>query len=108
MGRGSPQVMTVHVETSEVQGNVLYAYGLNFPRAVHSLLKIRDVGAARAVLVEWMRQVTFGRRPDALNDAPHVNLAFTYAGLAGLGVPDRLLLDFPKDFRQGARARSYE
>jgi Dyp-type peroxidase family len=100
--------MTVHVEMSEVQGNVLYAYGLTFPHAVHTLLAIRDVGAARSVLTGWMRQVTFGRRPSELNRAPHVNLAFTYAGLSALEVPAHLLLEFPEDFRDGAAQRSYE
>lgn len=99
--------MSVHVETSEIQGNVLYAYGLTFPRALHTLLAIRDARQAQVALADWMRHVTFGRRPGPLNRAPHVNLAFTYDGLAALGVPERLLLEFPDDFREGAPARSH-
>jgi Dyp-type peroxidase family len=64
------------------------------------------------VLAGWLRHVTFGRRPAQLPDGdatrPHVNLAFTYAGLAALELGERLLYEFPREFRDGAWERSRE
>jgi Dyp-type peroxidase family len=112
------------IETAEIQGNVLYAYGDRFPFARYVLLRVTHRAQARAILRGWINEITFGRRPwdasahgesadgrDApppptVRDRPHVNLAFTFAGLHALGVPDEFLYAFPKDFRDGARARS--
>lgn len=113
------------VEAGEVQGNVLYAYGVDFRYARYVLLRITDRAGARARLRDWLRQVTFGGRPrkpppfapydpddetafvpEALRNQPHLNIAFTFTGLEALGVPADLLYAFPKDFRDGARLRS--
>jgi len=100
------------IELGHVQGNVLHAYGTKFPAARYAHLKIEEGAAepARAVLAGWTRHVSFGRRPDWLPEEealrPHVNLAFTFAGLAALGVPRDMLHGFPEEFRQGARVRS--
>lgn len=97
------------IELGEVQGNVLHAYGIRFPAARYVHLRVADgaTADARAVLAGWARQVTFGRRPDSLPAAdPHVNLAFTYAGLEALEVRDDVLHAFPEEFRHGARRRS--
>jgi Dyp-type peroxidase family len=98
--------MTVYVEQHEVQGNVLYAYGIRFPNAEHALLRIEKPGEARAAVASWIQRVTFGRRPAALDESPHVNIAFTYSGLKQLGVPGDVLYAFPADFQEGARERS--
>lgn len=96
------------IELGEVQGNVLHAYGTDFPVARYVHLRVE--GDARAVLAHWMPQISFGRRPKGLPAAeklrPHVNVAFTYAGVEALDVDRSLLHAFPEDFRQGARARS--
>jgi Dyp-type peroxidase family len=98
------------IEDAEVQGNVLYAYGTRFPAARYVHLEVVDADRARAVLASWARRVTFGRRPRALPDVdagrPHVNLAFTYAGLKALGVHKDVLYAFPEEFRAGAWERS--
>jgi Dyp-type peroxidase family len=97
--------MAAPIELDEVQGNVLHAYGTAFPAARYVHLQVRDGAAARSVLAGWTEQATFGRRAE---DAPatHVNVAFTLAGLAALGVPEQLLGAFPENFRAGARERS--
>jgi Dyp-type peroxidase family len=96
------------IELGEVQGNVLHAYGTDFPFAHYVHLEVK--GDARAVLARWLPHVSFGRRPQWLprEEAlrPHLNLAFTYGGLDALGVQTDMLHEFPEDFRQGARARS--
>jgi Dyp-type peroxidase family len=96
------------IELGEVQGNVLHAYGTDFPFARYVHLEVK--GDARGVLARWLPHVSFGRRPQwlAREEAlrPHVNLAFTYGGLEALRVQPDMLHAFPEDFRQGARARS--
>lgn len=110
------------IERSEVQGNVLYAYGDAFPYARYVLLGVENQAAARAKIGGWLDQVTFGQRPrngeradgesgspglpPALLGRPHLNIAFTFSGLKRLGVPDDLLYAFPKEFVEGARARA--
>ena len=37
---------------------------------------------------------------------PRLHVAFTYAGLAALGVPDDMLASFPDEFREGMAARA--
>jgi Dyp-type peroxidase family len=92
------------IELGEVQGNVLHAYGTEFPAARYAHLQVADVDRARAVLADWARQVTFGRRQDS---PTLVNLALTYAGLQALGTRDDALHAFPDEFRAGARQRSH-
>ena len=112
------------IEFSETQGNVLYAYGDRFPCARYILLRVEHVSGARERLRGWFEHITFGRRPWETSDAgatnggvlpstsqqaferPHVNVAFTYAGLSTLGVPDEFLYAYPHEFQQGARARA--
>ncbi len=101
------------VELSEVQGNVLHAYGADFPCARFVRLRLASqarAGEAATVVAGWLRQVSFGRRPKGLPErdrlTPHLNLAFTAGGLTALGVPTTLLHEFPPEFRAGAKARA--
>ncbi len=112
------------IETGEVQGNVLYAYGDCFPFARYVLLRITHPASARTVIRGWVNETTFGRRPwddaasrglnggtagtvpRAARDRPHVNLGFTFEGLQALGVADQILYAFPQDFREGAHTRA--
>ena len=113
------------IETDEVQGNVLYAYGDVFAHAKYLLFEITNRTDAKRFLRDCVEKVTFGKRPwtvtprhdpngqadaaDVPSDVrrvPHLNLAFTFSGLRKLGVPDDFLYAFPKEFRDGARKRS--
>jgi Dyp-type peroxidase family len=115
------------IETGEVQGNVLYAYGEKFSHAKYVLFEITNRADAKRFLGDCIEQVTFGRRPwtatpegdlngaagagdipSDLGQLPHLNLAFTFSGLRKLGVPEEFLYAFPKEFREGASARSVE
>ena len=112
------------IETAEIQGNVLYAYGDDFRYARYVLLRITHRAEATAVLRRWLEHISFGRRPwdrstavpslsnggppppASAIDRPHVNVALTFRGLKALGVPDDILYAFPVEFREGALARS--
>ena len=100
------------VETGEIQGNVLYAYGARFRYARYILLAITDPAAARVTLRRWFGIVTFGRRPtektkeggtpgQADPPKPHVNVAFTFAGLETLGGPVHSARPFPARVPRG-------
>jgi Dyp-type peroxidase family len=92
------------IRRQDVQGNVLRAYGVGFPRATYLLLRVqpgREAGA-RALLDRWRRRVSFdGERADRA----HLNLAFTFHGLQALRAPVEGL---PRDFCEGAAARSQD
>jgi deferrochelatase/peroxidase EfeB len=101
--------VTQVVEIDEVQGNVLSAYGPRFRFARYLRLTFDrstpGVEAARWLLRRWNPRVTFGR-PSRDAAGPHLNVAFSYSALRGLGLPPSLLSAFPADFRVGARARA--
>jgi deferrochelatase/peroxidase EfeB len=87
------------VEAGDVQGLVRFSYK-RLTTGRFDLLRIRDAAAARA----WLRSVTVttaevlpkDRQPDTA-----VNVAFTAAGLAALGVPAPVIVGFSHEFRTG-------
>ena len=98
--------MTGRVELDEVQGNVLHAYGGDFPHAEYVRFSVASAQGACALLRRWTRRVSFGRRPKGTKRPPHLNVALTFGGLRALGVPADVLAAFPKEFCEGAHARA--
>ena len=98
------------VDMADVQGNILRGYRKTFVR--HLVLTINNRDAARA----WLSDATSGddvRSPQITTAEPWdeeppscVNIGFTHAGLAALGVPDASLRSFPHEFAQGMAARA--
>jgi Dyp-type peroxidase family len=93
------------IETEEVQGNVLYAYGAKFRYARYVLLEFKDRAQALAVLAAWQPKITFGGPRAPADPRGHVNVAFTHEGLKLIS-DSGLVNSFPIEFRQGARERS--
>jgi len=94
--------MTETLDLASIQGFVVRGYRL--PAAGYLFLRVDDPARARALIAETT--------PEVLTAAPWeskpesgVNVAFTYAGLAALGVPGTSLAGFPEDFRAGMAAR---
>jgi deferrochelatase/peroxidase EfeB len=84
------------VEFADVQGLVSYSYHC-LKEASYFVLQIVDPTAARAWLAKQeFTPVVAGNKPDTA-----VQVAFTYPGLAELGVPREILCGFPTDFRSG-------
>ncbi len=103
--------MSVELELPEIQGNILCAYGLPLTRYCH--FRFDDTRDGRAFVAAVTPEVTTAedRRPDGgswSEDKPEstVNLAFTFTGLAALGLGAPALAGFPTDFRMGMRARA--
>ncbi len=91
------------LDLADVQGMVLRGYRL--PVASYTFLRITDPAAAR----QWVGDL-FGHVTTAApwNDKPAstVNVAFTAAGLAAIGLPADALAGFPEAFRQGMASRA--
>ncbi len=97
----------------EVQGNILRAYGARYRVVRHLVLTVDDPSAARLALglmVDGDRStpdVTSAERPP--REAGYrwcLNIGFTFAGLAAVGVPASSLGTFPPEFTQGMAARA--
>lgn len=115
--------MTNILDLSDIQGNILQAYGRQgFPAGRCILLNVNRQRAqqARAVLDQLRRQVTTAElwessrtrnlkghykvtvaKPDVA-----LNLAFTFNGLLALGVPVRTLRGMPEEFQEGMLKRA--
>lgn len=92
------------LDLSDIQGNVLRGY--THPAAAYLFLRIVDVPAARALMRRMLPQVaTAAPWRDGPPDTA-MNVAFTFAGLRALGLPDAVLGSFPEAFRDGMAARA--
>ncbi len=92
------------LELADIQGNVLRPYG--FRHVAFVFLRIDDPGAGRAWLAERTEEVTSAAPWQEGKPMTTLNIRFTYAGLAALGVPQRVLASFPDDFRDGMARRA--
>jgi len=85
----------------DIQGLVLFAYAAQ-PCAAYLHLAIPEGGGARAC--SWIRgmepRVTCAHKPEA-SGGERLNVAFTWEGLAHLGLTERELGLFPREFRHG-------
>ena len=91
------------LDLAHIQGFVVRGYRLPF--AGYLFLRIVDVERAGGWLAEITEEVQsaaeWSQKPES-----GVNLAFTFSGLATLGLPDATLAGFPEEFRQGMAARA--
>jgi deferrochelatase/peroxidase EfeB len=88
---------TSAVDYSDIQGLVRFGYG-KLTEAAFLLLRIRDVGAARA----WIKSAPISTAME-LSQTPRSALqaAFTCEGLRALGTPDAALAGFSAEFLTG-------
>jgi len=91
------------LNAADIQGFAMRGY--TFPVARFVLMEIANGEGGRALLLRILDQVTTAERWDVKPDST-LNLAFTYAGLVRLGLPDAALLSFPVEFVQGMKARA--
>jgi Dyp-type peroxidase family len=93
----------IALDLPRIQGFVVRGYRL--PYAGYLFLEIQNVARAAAWIAEITEQVltaaTWEGKPDS-----GVNVAFSFAGLRALGLPDAGLAGFPEEFRQGMAARA--
>lgn len=92
-------VDTAGIDHADVQGNVLCAYGSSYHCTSYLFVHVADASRGRAWLRGLVEHVTSDQR-DATLEAT-LNIALTYAGLAGLGVSPELLQTFSGELRSG-------
>ena len=91
------------LDAADIQGFAMRGY--TFPVARYVLMEIAGAKAGQALLLRILEQITTAERWDVKPDST-LNVAFTYAGLVKLGLPDATLLSFPVEFVQGMKARA--
>jgi Dyp-type peroxidase family len=92
------------LDVTDIQGFAMRGY--NFPYARFLFLKFLEPGKGRQCLGRLVQHVTTGERWGEVKPKTTVNIAFTYKGLAALGLPEASLLSFPVEFVQGMKARA--
>jgi Dyp-type peroxidase family len=91
------------IDLADIQGNVLRGYTM--PGAAYLFLRIVDPGRASALMRRMLPQVATAE-PWRAPPATAMNVAFTFAGLSALGLPDAVLESVPAVFREGMAARA--
>jgi len=94
------------VDRSDIQGNVLRAYGSTYPCTAYVFVGISDVVSGRAWLDETTDLVSTDEEWRGQKPTSHRNVAVTCAGLRALGVPENVIATFSDEFLQGMAARS--
>ncbi|HEX2296050.1 MAG TPA: peroxidase [Actinomycetota bacterium] len=93
------------LDRGNIQGFVLRGYGM--PYASYLFVRFDDPDSGR----RWLSDVTddvITAAPWSVKPQSGINLAFTFSGLAALGVPSSSLGGFPQEFRDGMAARAAE
>jgi Dyp-type peroxidase family len=108
--------MTKQLDLSDIQGNIIRAYGGSFPKARYFFLQIDDAKAGRDFIVKLYPKITTAVRWDSREDYPGpivqskpkvaINLAFSFWGLVQLELPTRTLAGLPAEFIQGMASRA--
>lgn len=91
------------IDFRDIQG-LVRGYGRSLPEGKFLLLTICSADKFRDCLRQ-LPLTSMESWPDDQAPAAVTNIAFSYAGLAALGLPTRLLGSFPEDFRQGMKRR---
>lgn len=96
-------------ERSDIQGNILRAYGFRYAR--YSILRVDNPAGARLLLTNLLAQnyILSAALWDLQKDAKPtsaINVSFTYSGLAAMGVSSEKLATFPREFAEGMAARA--
>jgi Dyp-type peroxidase family len=94
------------LDLTDIQGDVLRAYGNAYECTSYVFARIDDAAAGRAWLAGLAGGVTSAAPWSGAKPPCHTNVALTYAGLRALGLPDRLLDTFSAEFRAGMAQRA--
>jgi Dyp-type peroxidase family len=102
--------MKIKLDLHDIQGNIVFGYGRwGYPVSRYLLFNFRNGKKARAFVSAMVPLVTssapLDKQAGGTPPPATTNLAFTYAGLRELGLPDDSLRSFPEDFRMGMEAR---
>ena len=104
--------MTKQLQLTDIQGNIVQAYGrASFIFARYLFLKISDGNKGRCFVDKVLPKITsakmWERDAQGAFQRPEVttNMAFSFKGLQALQLPMASLQEFPKEFIMGMKAR---
>ena len=92
------------IDLADIQGDVLRGY--TYPCAVYLWLRIDDVERSRALMRRMLPQVHTAEPWQEGPPPTAMHIAFTFTGLAALGLDPELLESFPVEFREGMASRA--
>ncbi len=88
------------LELEDIQAIIATGYTQS-PAACFGLLAVEDPAAAR----QWLKGIASEITPATKKDTPlALNISFTYAGLAKLGLDDKTLEGFLVEYQEGMTA----
>jgi Dyp-type peroxidase family len=90
----------VELERKDIQGMLVSSYKY-LPCSAYLLLRVTDAGAARSWISELLPEITVSEKKQ---ENLAINVAFTYTGLHGLGLPQDGLDSFSFPFQEGMAA----
>lgn len=99
--------MTQNLDLTDIQGNIVKAYGaFGFFKARYLFLRVDNGDQGRNFVARISAKVTSAERWTK-SSAPLVttNIAFTFSGLQALELPTASLMGFPEDFVMGMSKR---
>ncbi|MEA2427595.1 MAG: hypothetical protein QOF37_1223 [Thermoleophilaceae bacterium] len=101
------QAQAQALDLSDIQGDILRAYGNAYERTSYLFATLPDPERGRA----WLGGIADRVRnaepwPDGVKPETAVNVALTHAGLRALGLPQAHLDSFSKEFRDGMAGRA--
>ncbi|HKE78605.1 MAG TPA: Dyp-type peroxidase [Solirubrobacteraceae bacterium] len=94
------------IEVADLQGGIVRGYGSRFRVARHLFARVRDPGAARALLAGLADPVTTEEEWDSDRPSTTLNVALSFRALTALEIPDTMLDRFPDEFRCGMEHRA--
>ena len=100
----------ITLDLEDIQGNILKGYAM--PVARYTFMQINDAAAGREFVGNLAEHVTTGQLWPEGSDGRRIkpsstlNVAFTHAGLAAVGVPSRTLDGFSTAFKEGMLRRA--
>ncbi|GAO38097.1 hypothetical protein SCH01S_03_00720 [Sphingomonas changbaiensis NBRC 104936] len=102
--------LTLSSARKNIQGGILESFGNSDAPPNHGcllLLRTTDRDKVRGLLEELKPELcSADAQGSAKPDGIFVNLGLTRRGLENLGIPDRVLSQFPKEFREGMEKRA--
>ncbi len=100
--------MPAPIDLADIQGDILRAYGNRFDRTSYVFVSVGDAAHGRTWLSGLVDRVTTAVAWSGAGPEATLNVAFTHAGLAALGVGPETVASFSSEFRDGMAGRAAE
>jgi Dyp-type peroxidase family len=96
----------MQLELDDIQATVLRNRPMPYA-GQYIFMRIRDAEQTRTLLGRLIAHITPSGDWQQPEDSAWINIVFTYAGLQKLGVPEAILREFPREFREPMPTRKH-